>query len=99
MTASLMPRFCGDSAMRVVTKPFPDASIPLIPTTKARWAETAFLSPIMEEITEPLFEHELQLRWVITAGYDLRAAKPRANQLMLRGMSTRRRSYSSASQL
>ena len=46
-----------------------------------------------------IFEHELQLRSVITAGYDLLAAKPVPNRAMLRGMSTRRRSYSSAIQL
>src|SRR5436190_1857287 len=46
-----------------------------------------------------IFEHELQLRSVITACSDLRAAKPLPNRVMLRGMSTRRRSYSSAIQL
>ncbi len=46
-----------------------------------------------------IFEHELQLRSVITAGSDLRAAKPLPNRAMLRGMSTQRRSYSSAIQL
>src|SRR5438874_13233745 len=46
-----------------------------------------------------IFEHELQLRSVITAGSDLRAAKPVPNRAMLRGMSTGRRSYSSAIQL
>src|SRR5437899_3429204 len=46
-----------------------------------------------------IFEHELQLRSVITADSDLRAAKPLPNRAMLRGMSTRRRSYSSAIQL
>ena len=46
-----------------------------------------------------IFEHELQLRSVITAGSDLLAAKPVPNRAMLRGMSTRRRSYSSAIQL
>src|SRR5437867_8653406 len=46
-----------------------------------------------------IFEHELQLRSVITAGSDLRAATPLPNRPMLRGMSTRRRSYSSAIQL
>jgi hypothetical protein len=43
--------------------------------------------------------HALQLRSVITAGSDLFAAKPVPNRAMLRGMSTRRRSYSSAIQL
>ena len=38
-------------------------------------------------------------RSVITAGSDLLAAKPVPNRAMLRGMSTRRRSYSSAIQL
>src|SRR6266566_9287652 len=46
-----------------------------------------------------IFEHELQLRSVIRAGSDLRAAKPLPNRAMLCGMSTRRRSYSSAIQL
>jgi hypothetical protein len=46
-----------------------------------------------------IFEHELQLRSVITVGSDLLAAKPMPNRAMLRGMSTRRRSYSSAIQL
>src|SRR5438552_16557552 len=46
-----------------------------------------------------IFEHGLQLRSVITAGSDLRASKPLANRTMRRGISTRRRSYSTAIQL
>src|SRR6266480_3696536 len=46
-----------------------------------------------------IFEHELQLRSVITVGSDLLAAKPVPKRAMFRGMSTRRRSYSSAIQL
>src|SRR6266581_1316356 len=38
-----------------------------------------------------IFEHELQLRLVITTGSDLLAAKRVPNRAMLRGMSTRRR--------
>src|SRR5206468_3438851 len=44
-------------------------------------------------------EHGLQVRSVITAGSDLLAAKALPNRAMFRGMSTRRRSYSSAIQL
>src|SRR5213592_2275946 len=46
-----------------------------------------------------IFEHELQPKSVITAGSDLLAAKPLPNRAMLRSMSMRRRSYSSAIQL
>src|SRR5216110_585801 len=48
-----MPRFCSDSAMRVVTKPFPDASIPLMPTSKACCGESAFRFSMIAGITEP----------------------------------------------
>ncbi len=51
--ASLMTRFCSDSAMRVVTKPFPDASIPLIPTSKACCGESDFRFSMIAGITEP----------------------------------------------
>ena len=43
-----------------------------------------------------IFEHELEVRSVITAGSDLLVAKSVLNRAMLRGTSTRRRSYSSA---
>jgi len=98
MTASLMARFCSDSAMRVVTKPFPHASIPLIPTKGVLRRERFSLLDDRRNHTT-IFEHELQLRSVITAGSDLRAAKPLPNRTMLRGISTRRRSYSTAIQL
>jgi hypothetical protein len=46
-----------------------------------------------------IFEHKLQLRSVIKAGPDLHAVWPLQDRATLRGMSTRRRSCSSAIQL
>ncbi len=69
-------------------------------TARAKCAELLDLGKRNQRrIRRTVFEHELQLRSVITAGSDLLAAKPVPNRAMLRGMSTRRRSYSSAIQL
>src|ERR1700757_4409687 len=46
-----------------------------------------------------IFEHELQLRSLIEAGSDLRAAKPLPNRAMFHGRLRRQRSCNSAIQL
>ena len=75
------------------TIPLAEGAERLIRTLRVLGYRTAILSGGFT-----FFAHELQLRSVITAGSDPRAAKPLPNRGMLRGMSTRRRSYSSAVQ-
>ena len=85
--------------MRVVTKPFPDAIDAADSDKQGVLRRERFSLLDDRRNRRTIFEHELQLRWGITAGSDLLAAKPVPNRAMLRGMSTRRRSYSSAIQL
>jgi hypothetical protein len=83
----------------MVTKPFPDA-IDSADSDKQSVLRRKRFSPLDDRRNHrTIFEHELQLRSLITAGFDLLVAKSVPNRAMLRDMSTRRRSYSNVIQL
>jgi len=85
--------------MRMVTKPFPDA-IDSADSDKQSVLRRKRFSPLDDRRNHrTIFEHELQLRSVITAGSGRREVKPLTKRAMLRGMPTRRRSYSNVIQL